>query len=64
MRNFKDTFETGKLSFIITFSICMTVPLKISEFKDTKRHQTLKREIEHNLKLNGRRVVKAQILAT
>ena len=38
MRNFKDTFETGKLSFIITFSICMTVPLKISEFKDTKRH--------------------------
>ena len=27
MRNFQDTFETCKRSFIIAFSICMTVPL-------------------------------------
>ena len=27
MRNFQDTFETRKRSFISTFSICMTVPL-------------------------------------
>ena len=31
MRNFQDTFETRKRSFINAFSICMTVPLwKIS----------------------------------
>ena len=28
MRNFQDTFETLKRSFISLFSICMTVPLK------------------------------------
>ena len=28
MRNFQDTFETRKRSFISTFSICMTVPFK------------------------------------
>ena len=27
MRNFKDTFETRKISFIGAFSICMDVPL-------------------------------------
>ena len=27
MRNFQDTFETPKRSFICAFSICMTVPL-------------------------------------
>ena len=27
MRNFQDTFETRKQSFISVFSICMTVPL-------------------------------------
>ena len=27
MRNFQDTFKTSKRSFIIAFSICMTVPL-------------------------------------
>ena len=27
MRNFQDTFETRKRSFISAFSICMTVPL-------------------------------------
>ena len=27
MRNFHDTFETRKQSFISAFSICMTVPL-------------------------------------
>ena len=28
MRNFQETFETRKRSFISAFSICMTVPLK------------------------------------
>ena len=28
MRNFQDTLETRKRSFISAFSICMTVPLK------------------------------------
>ena len=28
MRNFQDTFETRKRSFISAFSICMTVPLR------------------------------------
>ena len=28
MRNFQDTFETRKRSFISAFSICMTVPIK------------------------------------
>ena len=28
MRNFQDTFETRKRSFISAFSTCMTVPLK------------------------------------
>ena len=27
MRNFQDTFDTRKWSFISAFSICMTVPL-------------------------------------
>ena len=29
MRNFQDTFETRKRSFISAFSICMTVPLSL-----------------------------------
>ena len=29
MRNFQDTFETGKRSFITALSICMTVSVKI-----------------------------------
>ena len=32
MRNFQDTFETHKGSFISTFSICMTVPLRQKHF--------------------------------
>ena len=28
MRDFQDTFETRKQSFIGAFSICMTVPLR------------------------------------
>ena len=32
MRNFQDTFETRKRSFISAFSICMTVPLNIDGF--------------------------------
>ena len=29
MRNFKDTFQKRKRSFIKAFSVCMTVPLKM-----------------------------------
>ena len=29
MQNFQATFETRKRSFISTFSICMTVPLRL-----------------------------------
>ena len=29
MRNFQETFETPKRSFISAFSICMTLPLDI-----------------------------------
>ena len=32
MRNFQDTFEASKRSFISAFSICMTVPLSLSYF--------------------------------
>ena len=28
MRNFRNTFETRKISFLSALSICMTVPLK------------------------------------
>ena len=28
MRNFQDTFETRKRSYISAFPVCMTVPLK------------------------------------
>ena len=31
MRNFQDTFETRKRSFISGFPICITVPLTFSE---------------------------------
>ena len=34
MRNFQDTFEARKQSFISTFSICMTVPLVIVQRND------------------------------
>ena len=29
MRNFQDTFETRKQSFVSAFLICMTVPLNV-----------------------------------
>ena len=31
MRNFQDTFETRTGPFIGAFSVCMTVPLKVSK---------------------------------
>ena len=31
MRNFQDTFERRKLSFISAFSICMTVPGNVAK---------------------------------
>ena len=33
MRNFQDTFESLKQSFISVFSICMTVPLKEAKLR-------------------------------
>ena len=35
MRNFMDTFETRKRSFISAFAICMTVPLSTRQDVDT-----------------------------
>ena len=32
MRNFQDTFKSRKPSFIIVFSICMTVPLIVVNY--------------------------------
>ena len=34
MRNFQDTFEARKRSFISAFSICMTVPLILKELPE------------------------------
>ena len=34
MRNFQDTFETYKRTFISAFSVCMTVPLSSSFITD------------------------------
>ena len=39
MRNFQDTFETSKQSYISAFSICMTVPL-INDIQPGLIHQT------------------------
>ena len=33
MRNFQDTFERRKQSFISAFSVCMTVPLRAEEWE-------------------------------
>ena len=40
MQNFQETFETRKRSFIVAFSICMTVPL--SNTKATFEAQFMK----------------------
>ena len=37
MRNFQDTFETRKRSFISAFSNCMTVPLSMIQFLNTAK---------------------------
>ena len=41
MRNFRDTFETRKRSFISAFSICMTVPFitPTRNFQHQKRNR-------------------------
>ena len=45
MRNFQDTFETRKRSFICAVSICMTVPLRwVSKYKQIKYCQNKKIE--------------------
>ena len=41
MRNFHDTFETSKRSFISAFSICMTVPLNEMDLRDGKYLESL-----------------------
>ena len=40
MRNFQDTFETRKQSFISSFLICMIVPLRLS----CRRHLSYKNQ--------------------
>ena len=53
MRNFQDTFETRKRSFISAFSICMTVPLIKNFFIKKKKQQVLDVPLElfHTTKL-------------
>ena len=34
MRNFQDTFQKHKRSFISVFSICMTVPLSVNAIRN------------------------------
>ena len=38
MQNFQDTFETREWSFIITFSICMTLPSKTGFLLSSNSH--------------------------
>ena len=41
MRNFQDTFETHKRSFISAFSICMTITLKTRAMLQAANSKTL-----------------------
>ena len=45
MRNFQDTFETWKWSFISAFSICMTVPLILTQIRKNLNFHLEKYEI-------------------
>ena len=50
MRNFQDTFETRKRSFINAFSICMTVPSKYqTKRKNSHRIELKKGDLYKNL---------------
>ena len=44
MRNFQDTFETHKRSFINVFSICMNVPLM---FLYIQQYKTVEQKLNH-----------------
>ena len=46
MRNFQDTFQILKQSFISAFSICMTVPLIKSIKEKTKQKNNLEKRVE------------------
>ena len=46
MRNFQDTFQILKQSFISAFPICMTVPLIKSIKEKTKRKNNLEKRVE------------------
>ena len=53
MRNFQDTSETRKHSFISAFLICMTVPLRISSVNvgSEKIERASREEIANVLKI-------------
>ena len=45
MRNFQDTFQTCSRSFIIDFSVCMTVPLIVHNlYKLSELHERVSTE--------------------
>ena len=68
MRNFQDTFETGKWSFISALSICMTVPLTDPTFQwvnrlfvsgertSCKRYCLPTREVKNYVMIDGQKV--------
>ena len=59
MRNFQDTFETCKQSFISVFSVCMTIPLSILFiFQETPLHSCF-RILELTVKTSKRRQLKS-----
>ena len=43
MRNFQDTFETRKGSFVSDFSVCMTVPLNTRKKSNKLEQSTLEK---------------------
>ena len=61
MRDFQDTFETCKLSFIIALSICMTVPLK-SPANYTKLHFSVRAFVVFSSEINRLSMARLEIV--
>ena len=49
MQNCQDTFETRKRSFVSTFSICMTLSLKLNGIFKTKKWITVTDDFMENI---------------
>ena len=61
MRNFQETFEIRKRSFISAFSMCRTVPLKDEDLSNINNNATLCRDSPANIylfKVNNRNISK------